>query len=124
MTKELKSGEEARKKILEGVNKFKNKCRDLVGGVSDEMDNLCKIALAKNVLSSIGVNKLEIKNIIKIHFENKDMLSGDIIDAISVPENCASLQMSEQPIIEIRVQKGVNKLDFLLNFIGQIKNFW
>ena len=25
--------------------------------------------------------------------------------------------------IELNVQKGVNKLDFLMNFIGQIKNF-
>lgn len=108
---------------LDKLLAFKNKCMDILGGMSEEMENLCKIALSKNILSGMGVNKLVVKNTIKICFENRDRLSREIIDAISVPENCANLQMSQEPVIELNVQKGVNKLDFLMNFIGQIKNF-
>jgi len=102
---------------------FINNTTNIFGDLPEELINLCKIALIKNRLSYLGVEKLIIKKIIKLFFASKEALNKPFIDA--VVENCdnISLSITDVPIIEIKPSTDTNILDFLLDFIRVVDNF-
>lgn len=107
----------------EKLKTFCEKTSNIFGEIPLELDNLCKIALIKNRLSLFGVERVSIRNVIKISFSSRENLNASIIDAINNYGEKAKLDISDSPIIELYPQTGISRFDFLLSFISQFDEF-
>jgi transcription-repair coupling factor (superfamily II helicase) len=105
------------------LSAFIDKIENIYGIIPEELVNLCKVALIKNRLSLFGAVRVSLKKIIKIYFSSKENLTSEIIDAINKYSNIASLDISDNPIVALKVDKDINVLDFALEFIGQFDTF-
>ena len=108
---------------IEKLVEFKTKTESVFGDMPSELDNLCKIALIKNVLSRQKVTKVVIKSTSKIVFEGKDALTKEIIDVINENSSNVNLSISDLPVVEIKIGKQDEILTYLLNFIAMFVKF-
>ena len=105
------------------LNEFISNTENVFGKTPVELKNLSKIALIKNLLCKKGVKRVVIKSIIKIVLESKEYLNKELIDAIGNLGEQATLSVSDLPVVEIRVSKGENVIEFLLKFIEMFTKF-
>lgn len=108
---------------MEKLSKFNDKTSMVYGQMPMELESLVKIALIKNRLSLYGVERVILKNVVKIIFDSRESLNGKIIDAIQSFGENASLNISEKPIIELKIPSGHDILADTLTFISHFDNF-
>ncbi len=98
---------------------------NIYGEVPSEITSLCKIAFIKNIASRIGAEMVCIKSgEVCIQFEKtEDVLNKEVSEVVSNFSKFAVLKLENKPTIEINIQAGLkDKLDFLLNFMGNFAN--
>jgi len=108
---------------LDKLKTFITNTESIYGAIPEELDNLCKIALMKNVLSKLGVTRLIIKSNIKLVFEGKERLTKQLLDAVNEYSELTTLSVVNFPIVEIKVNKGDKILEELIKFVTILTNF-
>ena len=101
---------------LENLENVVTRIEENWGTVPEELMALCKIALIKNILSQMGVERISINKLTKIYFESKENLTKKIIDLLSVREDL-SLNIEKAPILELKLNLQENPFDQVLNFV-------
>jgi transcription-repair coupling factor (superfamily II helicase) len=99
----------------ENLSKFISQTEEIYGDMPRELINLCKIAYIKNLYAIQGVNKLVIKDKCKVCFVDREHLKKQIIDVVG-EYDFISLNLSENPVIEINMPNKEQHLDFLISF--------
>ena len=107
----------------EKLKQFITKTENIYGTIPNELYNLCKIALIKNKLSLVGVEKVSIKKSAKIYFSSRENLNKNIIETINYFAPNASLDISEIPIVELVTDNNVFMLDYLMEFVEYMDKF-
>ena len=82
-----------------------------------------KIALIKNNLSKIGVSKVALKNTSIITFESKEFLTKRVVDLVHNFSENISLKVSESPMLEIKIEKCENILDYMIKISRLLVDF-
>lgn len=108
---------------IEKLEKFWEKTTNVYGEMPIELDNLIKIALIKNRLSLFGVERVILKSVVKIIFDSRESLNGKIIDAINSRGDNAALNISEKPIVELKISNTNNILKETIEFISYFDTF-
>lgn len=107
----------------EKLARFIEKTSSGYGDIPVELENLTKIALIKNRLSFYGVERVILRNTIKICFDSRESLNARVIDAINSYGDSATLDIAQKPIIEVKVGTGVGVLEEALKFISKFDQF-
>lgn len=102
---------------------FVIKTTNIYGNMPIELENLCKIALIKNRLSLYGVERVSLKGSTKIFFDSRESLNGRVIDAINKLGDNTTLDISEKPVIELKIGSSDNILEKTIEFISQFDDF-
>ena len=84
--------------------------------------NLMKVALIKNMCTKLKVAKVDISKFgASMEFgKQEEMLSDNIVEAVGVYSNYVSLNLTNLPIIDFKVDNGNNILDIIIEFLGYI----
>ncbi len=107
----------------EKLNKLIENLESVYGVVPDELISICKIALIKNILSKIGVSKVVLKNTSIITFESKEFITNKVIDLVHNYSENVSLKVFESPVLEIRIEKCENILDYMIKISRLLVDF-
>lgn len=108
---------------MQKLEAFVIKTTNIYGNMPIELENLCKIALIKNRLSLYGVERVSLKSSTKIFFDSRESLNGRVIDAINKLGDNATLDISEKPVIELKIGSCDNILEKTIEFISQFDDF-
>lgn len=101
---------------VKGFSNFVQKTEGVYGALPRELNNLCKIALIKNRLGVLGVERVAIKKKISIYFASREYLTPQVIDIIKEYSDIATLNLSAQPVVEILTPAEESAIDILLEF--------
>ncbi|MBE5738658.1 MAG: transcription-repair coupling factor [Clostridiales bacterium] len=107
---------------LEKLVAFLTNTKEVYGDIPDALVNLCKISLIKNLASEIGAKKVVIKSCAKIILEHKEDLTKSLLDVCDMYSDKISLNLAENPTIEIMNIDRNEILDFLVNYLQLIIN--
>ena len=105
---------------LESMVQFVKDTESVFGDMPEELINLCKIGVIKNMCSLIGVNRVTIRDKAVIYFENKEFLNENVLNAIDEYKENINLNLSNLSILEINGVKREEMLDFLINYLQLI----
>ena len=105
------------------LNSFKSNTESIYGSIPNELNNLCYIALLKNILCKLGVVRLILKKDIKLVFESRKYLTKEVIDAVYQCSEYVSLSVADLPIIEIKVGIAAKSIEELMKFVRLLINF-
>ncbi len=102
-------------KDVEGLEKAINDFEDAFGTVPEEVENLCKISLIKNLSNCLGASRASIKrNETKLYFDNLERVEK-VIKNLEKNQNIV-LDLEKMPIITITGEKEENILDKTIKF--------
>lgn len=90
------------------------------GDMPEELINLCKIGVIKNMCANINASKIVIRDKVSIYLESKECLTENIFKCLDLYKANINLNMSSTPIIEISNVERVQILDFLINYLQLI----
>ena len=107
----------------EKLSKLIGNLESIYGVVPEELLSIMKIALIKNNLSKIGVSKVALKNTSIITFESKEFLTKRVIDLVHNFSENISLKVSESPMLEIKIEKCENILDYMIKISRLLVDF-
>lgn len=107
----------------EKLSKLKENLESVYGTMPEELLSLCKVALIKNELSKLGVSKVVLKNSSIITFESKEYITKKVIDLVHNYSDNVSLKVFESPVLEIRIEKCENILDYMIKISRLLVDF-
>lgn len=99
-----------------------SKLKDLYGEILTPLSNLMKVALIKNMATTLYIKKIYIardKATLEFH-TTKELLTDNISQALEVYNKYAVLDLSNLPIIEIRGVDDNKMLDIIIEFLNYI----
>ena len=101
---------------------------DTYGEPSQELQNLYKIALIKNLGVKISAKRIFVNDdFCKIYLhKSQEKLSQNIVETIAYYKNICVLKFDEMPIIDINIKNITmqNKIEFLIKFLLRCTNSW
>jgi transcription-repair coupling factor (superfamily II helicase) len=105
------------------LDKLKDNLENVYGNIPEELMSIMKIALIKNNLSKIGVSKVVLKSLSLITFESKEYISKKVIDLVHEFADRVSLKVADSPVLEIRIEKCENILDYMIKISRLLGDF-
>lgn len=99
--------------------KIKEDLNEVYGNLPVELENLCKIALIKNICQKLGVVKIKIFNDIKLCFNSMEDLK-DVVEKLNKIGVEVVLNFEVEPIIKLEILTNTDKLSFSMNVLNKI----
>lgn len=99
-----------------------SKLKETYGEILSPLSNLMKVALIKNMATSLYIKKIFIgrdKSTIEFH-NTKDLLTDKIGEAVDVYKKYLVLDLTNLPIIEVKGVEPENMLDMIIEFLDYI----
>lgn len=106
---------------LEEMIKFIKDTESVFGDMPDELINLCKIGLIKNMCAKLGAIRVIIRDKCSIYLESKERLTKELFESLDNYKENISLNMVGSPIIEISNINRGEMLDFIINYLQIIE---
>ena len=108
---------------IEKLTELKSNIESVYGDLPEELLNLMKVALIKNNLSKVGVERVVLKSTTSLYFESKESLTHKVIDLVNSERDSVILKMADRPTLEIRIEKCENILDYMIKISRLLVDF-
>ena len=105
------------------LTELKNNIETVYGDMPEELLNLMKVALIKNNLSKVGVERVVLKSTTSLYFESRESLTKNVIDLVHNESENITLKMEDRPTLEIRIEKCEKILDYMIKISRLLGDF-